>query len=144
MRSKHLCIPLLLFCSCLFASHAMAQNTHGDYCDTHQDDFDEQGRQTLEDHKQMFLDGADWWFDSNTREWKEWPSRNASHSLEEYKDLYLSGPDWWSDSATRAQKWREWPNNSMRETLDCHKKLYLNGPDWWFDSNTQEWKQWPH
>ncbi|WP_454061835.1 hypothetical protein [Candidatus Nitrospira salsa] len=138
MRSKYLFILLILLCQSLIVSQAMAQ----DYCESHADHFDENGRLTLEAHKDLHLNGPEYWFDSNANEWKEWPSRKASHSLEEYKDLHLNGQEWWSDS--RANEWKTWPNKEKTESLDCHKKLHLSGPDWWFDSNAQEWKQWPH
>ena len=117
----------------------LTKDQTGDFCQRHPELWDKEGRMTLEGHKLIYLNGPEWWYNNQTKEWTEWPQENRK-TLGDHKELYLNGPEWWNNNQTK--DWMEWPQDK-RKTLDCHKKIYLSGPQWWFDSVTKEWKPWP-
>ncbi|WNM57843.1 hypothetical protein [Candidatus Nitrospira allomarina] len=143
MKRYGIITAMFLLLSTTFATYVMAQDKKvetNDFCQQHPHLWDSEGRITLEGHKMLYLQQPDWWFDSKSKKWREWPSQKPQWSLEEHHNLNTDGPDWWYDSQNNV--WKEWPNNH-HETLECHKKIYLSGPQWWFDSKTKEWKPWP-
>lgn len=142
MKRYAIITAMFLLLSSAFATYVMAQDKleTNDFCQKHANLWDSEGRITLEGHKMLYLQQPDWWFDSKSKKWREWPSQKPQWSLDEHQNLNTDGPDWWFDSQNNV--WKEWPNNHQ-ETLECHKRIYLSGPQWWFDSQSKEWKRWP-
>lgn len=142
MRRYGIITAMFLLLSSTIATYVMAQDKMetNDFCQQHANLWDSEGRITLEGHKMLYLQQPEWWFDSKSEKWREWPSQKPQWSLHEHQNLNTDGPDWWYDSQNNV--WKEWPNNHQ-ETLECHKRIYLSGPQWWFDSQSKEWKRWP-
>jgi hypothetical protein len=133
---------MIVLLSSTFVSYGMAQSNPTDFCQRHAELWDKDGRLTIKGHKMLYLEHPEWWFDSENKEWKEWPSQKPQWSIDEHKNLHTTNnkPEWWFDS--QKKEWKEWTHD-QRETLECHKKLYIDGPQWWFDSQNKEWKRWP-
>ena len=138
---KSLPILVFFFLPGLVISPVFAQDQNKDYCQRHPELFDNNGRLTLEAHKMIHhLDGPEYWYDSQAKETKPFPSKSSGHNEPEHQEL-MGGPYWWYDSHTK--EWKPWPAKENKMSLDCYKKLYLSGWDWWYDSKTKEWKQVP-
>ena len=140
MQFTRIVAVLVFLVSSFVASNVFAQGQNNDYCQRHPEIFDSNGRLTLDAHKKIHMGGPEWWYDSQTKTWKEWPSKTNGHTLDEYQEL-TGGPYWYYDS--QAKEWKEWPKQENKMTLDCYKKIFLSGPQWWYDSQAKEWKQWP-